>query len=412
MNPNTQKKVIAGNTVYTIGAGLLMNGVLQIIVYPLLNRHMGSEPLGNLLFIMGLTAIITPSIGQALNTSRLVVRRTEPVSNGDYNAMLLVYGSIGAVIALLIAAAMGQGTLGGIFGAAATFALILLMVFRYYGDVEFRLNLNYRNYFIYYAILTAGYLIGFGLYFVTGIWYLIFVTGEAMAILYLVLRGTIFKNFLKTSNAFRVAVTRGTFLIFSYVITNLTLNIDRLVLKMLIDDLAVTQYYVVSLIGKTMVLLVAPINTIIISYLTKRKENLDRKQYMMFVGGGLLVSLVFFLGAEIATPLFLMLFYGNLYESVCGLITIVNASQILGLLSAYIFIVVLTFTEEKWQMILQTIHLIIISLLVFFMTRGGDLHGFSIAVLMANTIRVITVITFGLFRVGKSRTDSGTPQRS
>ena len=405
MNPNTQKKVIAGNTVYTIGAGLLMNGVLQIIVYPLLNRHMGSEPLGNLLFIMGLTAIITPSIGQALNTSRLVVRRTEPVSNGDYNAMLLVYGSIGAVIALLIAAAMGQGTLGGIFGAAATFALILLMVFRYYGDVEFRLNLNYRNYFIYYAILTAGYLIGFGLYFVTGIWYLIFVTGEAMAILYLVLRGTIFKNFLKTSDAFRVAVTRGTFLIFSYVITNLTLNIDRLVLKMLIDDLAVTQYYVVSLIGKTMVLLVAPINTIIISYLTKRKENLDRKQYMMFVGGGLLVSLVFFLGAEIATPIFLMLFYGNLYESVRGLITIVNASQILGLLSAYIFIVVLTFTEEKWQMILQTIHLIIISLLVFFMTQGGDLHWFSIAVLLANTIRVITVITFGLIRVGKRRTE-------
>ena len=412
MNPNTQKKAIAGNTVYTIGAGLLMNGVLQIIVYPLLNRHMGSEPLGNLLFIMGLTAIITPSIGQALNTSRLVVRRTEPVSNGDYNTMLLVYGSIGAVIALLIAGAMGQGTLGGIFGAAATFALILLMVFRYYGDVEFRLNLNYRNYFIYYAILTAGYLIGFGLYFITGIWYLIFVTGEAMAICYLVLRGTIFKNFLKTSDAFRVAVTRGTFLIFSYVITNLTLNIDRLVLKMLIDDLAVTQYYVVSLIGKTMVLLVAPINTIIISYLTKRKENLDRKQYMMFVGGGLLVSLVFFLGAEIATPIFLMLFYGNLYESVRGLITIVNASQILGLLSAYIFIVVLTFTEEKWQMILQTIHLIIISLLVFFMTRGGDLQGFSIAVLMANTIRVITVITFGLFRVGKSRTDAGTPRRS
>ncbi len=402
MDPNSQKKVIAGNTVYTIGAGLLMNGVLQIVVYPLLNRHMGSEPLGNLLFIMGLTAIITPSIGQALNTSRLVVRRTENVSNGDYNLMLLVYGSVGAIIALLIATAVGQGTLGGAAGAAATFFLILLMVFRYYGDVEFRLNLNYRNYFIYYAVLTAGYLIGFGLYYVTGIWYLIFVTGELAAILYLVFRGTVFKDFLKISDAFRAAATRGTFLMFSYVITNLTLNIDRLVLKMLIDDLAVTQYYVVSLIGKTMVLLVAPINTIIISYLTKRKENLNRKQYMMFVGGGLLVSLIFFLGAQIATPLFVMLFYGNLYDSVKSLITIVNASQILGLLSAYIFIVVLTFTNEKWQMILQAVHLIVISALVYAMARGGDLYGFSVAVLLANTIRVVTVITFGLVRVGKT----------
>ena len=222
------------------------------------------------------------------------------------------------------------------------------------------------------------------------------------AILYLVFRGTVFKDFLKISDAFRAAATRGTFLMFSYVITNLTLNIDRLVLKMLIDDLAVTQYYVVSLIGKTMVLLVAPINTIIISYLTKRKENLNRKQYMMFVGGGLLVSLIFFLGAQIATPLFVMLFYGNLYDSVKSLITIVNASQILGLLSAYIFIVVLTFTNEKWQMILQAVHLIVISALVYAMARGGDLYGFSVAVLLANTIRVVTVITFGLVRVGKT----------
>lgn len=392
-----QKKKIAGNTVYTVGAGLLMNGVLQVFVYPTLNRVMGSEILGNLLFIMGLAAIITPSVGQALNTSRLVVRRTEEVGNGDYNLLLLVYGSVGALIALGI----GRGSIGGAAGAAAAFALILLMVFRYYGDVEFRLNLNYRHYFIYYAVMTAGYLIGLGLYFLTDNWYLIFITGETLAISYLVLTGTIFRNFLKISGAFRIAARRGTFLMLSYIITNLTLNIDRLMLKMLVSDIAVTQYYAVSLIGKTMVLLVAPINTIIISYLTKRKENLDRKQYMMFVGAGLGVALVFFLGAEIVTPVFLGLFYPNLYESVRGVITIVNASQILGLLSAYIFIVVLTFTEEKWQMILQMIHLAVILAMVFIMTPSGGLYGFSVAVLIANAIRVTVITMFGLARSGR-----------
>ena len=382
---------------YTIGAGLLMNGVLQVIVYPLLNRVMGSEPLGNLLFIMGLAAIVTPSIGQALNTSRLVVRRTENVSNGDYNVLLLVYGAIGAMIALII----GRNSIEGVLGAVAVCVLILLMVFRYYGDVEFRLNLNYRNYFIYYAVMTAGYLLGFGLFFLTGNWYLIFITGEALAILYIVLTGTIFRDFLRVSGAFRAAAMRGTFLLMSYIVTNLTLNIDRLMLKMLVDNLAVTQYYVVSLIGKTMVLLVAPINTIIISYLTKRKENLNRKQYMMFVGAGLGVSLVFFLGAEIVTPIFLKLLYPDLYDSVRGVITFVNASQILGLLSAYIFIVVLTFTEEKWQMILQVVHLAVILALVYAMTPQGGLHGFSVAVFMANGIRVLLIILFGLVRSGR-----------
>lgn len=286
-------------------------------------------------------------------------------------------------------------------GAVAVCVLILLMVFRYYGDVEFRLNLNYRNYFIYYAVMTAGYLLGFGLFFLTGNWYLIFITGEALAILYIVLTGTIFRDFLRVSGAFRAAAMRGTFLLMSYIVTNLTLNIDRLMLKMLVDNLAVTQYYVVSLIGKTMVLLVAPINTIIISYLTKRKENLNRKQYMMFVGAGLGVSLVFFLGAEIVTPIFLKLLYPDLYDSVRGVITIVNASQILGLLSAYIFIVVLTFTEEKWQMILQVVHLAVILALVYAMTPQGGLHGFSVAVLMANGIRVLLIILFGLVRSGR-----------
>lgn len=48
-------------------------------------RYMGAKQLGELLYITGLVAIICPSIGQALNTSRLVVRRSHEVTNGDYD---------------------------------------------------------------------------------------------------------------------------------------------------------------------------------------------------------------------------------------------------------------------------------------------------------------------------------------
>ena len=75
MASKEKQKRIASNTAYTIGGALLMNGVLQILIYPLLNRFMGSGQLGELLYLMGLVAILCPSVGQALNTSRLVVRR-------------------------------------------------------------------------------------------------------------------------------------------------------------------------------------------------------------------------------------------------------------------------------------------------------------------------------------------------
>ena len=114
-----QQKRIAGSTAYTIGAGLLMNGVLQSFIFPYLNRHMGSEMLGSLLFIMGIAAIVCPSIGQALNTSRLVVRRTAGVVNGDYDRMLLLFGSIGGVISLVI----GRSSIGSPVEAVIIFVL-------------------------------------------------------------------------------------------------------------------------------------------------------------------------------------------------------------------------------------------------------------------------------------------------
>lgn len=402
MASTERQKRIVSNTAYTIGGALLMNGVLQIIIYPLLHRFMGSEQMGELLYLMGLVAILCPSVGQALNTSRLVVRRDYKVRNGDYNILLLVFGGIGVCAALAVA----KNSVTSVIAAFWTVILLMITIFRYYGDVEYRLNLNYRRYFCYYAVLTGGYAAGFGLYLATKNWFLVFVTGEAACLLYLAATGTVFHEFFRRSQWFGKALQRGGFLTFSYLLTNLTMNIDRIVLEYLIGHVAVTQYYVTSLIGKTLVLLVAPINTIIISYLTRRQERMGRKQFLMFTGIGLGVSLLFFVGSQIGTPLFVWLFYSDLYDSVKGMMTVVNLSQILGVLSAYLFIVVLTFTGEKWQLFLQILHLAILSVLVLIFTNSGGIMGFAEAVLIANTVRVAAVILLGLWKA-KGNEDTG-----
>ncbi len=86
-------------------------------------------------------------------------------------------------------------------------------------------------------------------------------------------------------------------------------------------------------------------------------------------------------------------------------IGIVNASQVLGVLSAYLFIVVLTFTEEKWQMILQILHLAMITALVLSVTGKYGLTGFSTAVLIANAARAAIVTLFGLYMVGRKKNE-------
>lgn len=387
------------NTIYTIGGALLMNMVLQLIVYPLLNRQMGSEALGNLLYIMGLVAIICPSVGQALNTSRLVVRRDYSVTNGDYNILILLFGGIGTVVALVLSHSTGSAKIG--IESLLIIFLFLTTAFRYYGDVEYRLNLNYKKYFINYIILSLGYLLGYGLFLAVDNWFLIFLVGEILYITYIVCTGTIFKDFLKAGKYFQIALSKGSVLVFSYFITNLTLNIDRVALKYLVGDLAVTQYYAASLIGKTLVILVAPVNIIIISYLTRSKERINRKQYFTFVSAGVVICIVFFFCAQIATPIFIKIFWQNLYDSIKGITMLVNITQILSMLSAYLFIVVLTFTEEKWQLILQICHLIIVVILVLIFTINHGIMGFVAATLIANLLRVIAIIILGVMRVDK-----------
>ena len=398
-----QGKQILGNTAYTMGGMLLMNGVLQLLIYPYLNAKMGAEELGNVLYIMGLVSILCPSVGQALNTSRLVVRRDYEVVNGDYNWLLLLFAGAGSVIAIV---ASGP-SVRGLPAILCTFVLLLVTTFRYYGDVEYRLNLNYRRFFIYYLLISVGYAAGLGWYQLSGNWFLIFLCGEAAALTYVAFTGNIFRDFWKRSSHFHVACTRGFFLTLSYLITNTTLNMDRVILKHISGNTAVTQYYVVSLIGKTMVLLVAPVNTIVISYLTKREKNLNKKEYSLFVGAGLAVALLFFLCCQIATPIFIRLFYPDLYESVRGLVTVVNLTQILALLSAFLFIVVLTFTNEKWQLILQVSHLMLMTVLCVSGTLGLGITGYAYGALIANAVRVAAVILLGYGKLKGGKEHAG-----
>ena len=233
----------------------------------------------------------------------------------------------------------------------------------------------------------------------------IYLIGEAAALAFVGVTGNIFHQFFRRSEFFTTALGRGFFLTLSYLITNTTMNMDRLVIKQILGNEQVTQYYVVSLIGKTLVLLIAPINTIVISSLTKRKERLTRSQFgkAVLAGGG--VSLVFFVACQIGTPLFVWLFYRNLYESVKGIVTVVNLAQILGLFSAFLFILVLTFTDERWQLWIQLAHFCILLVSSVLAARTSGMMGFAVASLGANSLRVAAVVILGIVKAGKDKGD-------
>ena len=250
---------------YNVLAVVIMNVVIQFAVYPYLNKMMGEEAFGTVLYLMSIVAIVSNSFGMALNNTRLVIKPKFESKNGDYNTLMLLFCVISSVVALIILYTLNILTL---FNGILFCILVIMTLMRYYSDVEYRITLNFKRYFVYYMLLSAGYLGGLLLYHFTGDWYSTLILGETIAVLFVIFRGEIYRKPFECSEK-RKTVWRMTMTVaVSYLVSNILMNLDRIVLQNFMGGDAVTIFYTASLLGKTVALLVGPLNGVMIAYLS------------------------------------------------------------------------------------------------------------------------------------------------
>lgn len=391
-----QKKKLLIDVFWSISALVLMNGVMQLFVYPQLNHRLGAERFGDVLYVMGVIAVFAPSVGSAVNNTRLVRRREYTVENGD--ALL----SIG--IMLIPSLAVFLWMTHGFFSTAgqwvAAVGLLLATALRYYGDAEFRMSLFYKGYFLYYCAISIGYIAGVGLYRLTDNWMLAFLPGELLCFLYVLWRGHIYRPLRRSENQwsfFRHAAT----LAVSYLFYNAVLNMDRVLLQGLMGGKSVTVFYVASLLGKTLALLVVPLNGIIIGYLTKGTQKITRKAYLFTSVAVVVVGAVLYGAICVVMPWFARTFYRDVAEEILALAPLANLSQIACFSSSLLLTVMLTFCSERWQLLTQGSYVVVFLLLATLGANHSGIQGFVMGVLIANLLRLAFVCALGTAIAGR-----------
>lgn len=392
-----QKKKFISDLVYTMGASVLMNGVLQLLIYPYINRSMGEEYLGNVVFYMSIVYIIGQAMGMSFCSNRLVLRNQCETSNGDYNRLLSVLAPAGAVAGAVIFSFYVKS----IPQIVAFGMIVLFTVLRYYANVEYRLKLNYKKYFLYFVILTAGYGLGTVIYALTGQWVFIFLTGEVIATLYMFVFGTIFKKEPPTKNT-RLVAKQILFLLMSYLVFEGITNADRMILKNMLDAKAVALFYVVSMIGKTLQLFVGPINNIALSYMSADKKKMTREDFLKTTVLYTAVGAAFYLFCLVGTPLYVKLLYPNLYGELKGLNLVVNAGQVINFAASLILPSILASLGSKYHMMLQVLYAVVYLPLAVLCTMQGGIWGFAAATLLANSFRLIELVVFGMRKLPKA----------
>ncbi len=384
-----QKKTarLAGDLIYTVMATVIMNVVLQIIIYPLITRFHGEAVTGNILYFIGVIYIVPQALGTAFNNARLVSRKSCDVTNSDFTHLLVIASSVSA----LICAGVGIYEKGNPLFVAGYGIFSVLYMLRIYAQVEFRLVLNFKKYLLYYIIISCGYLVGFGLYMLTNVWLLIFIIGEVAALAYSFIKGRIFKKDGKALN--RATVSKVyTMLLFSIIVRDCVNQFDKVILKLTISAEVVTQYHVVSLIAKTIQMLVQPVNSLILSYLTVKDSELSKKQLLKFTAAALGFGGLFYGVCVAGTPIFVKLFYPDLYSAVMPYNLLVNLGLILGFITTLYMSILLTQEKTAVFMTIQFVWGACYIVAAYFAVANYELWGIAWVTLIANAAKLLVVV--------------------
>ena len=386
---------LVSDSAWSIAGLVLMNMTAQFAVYPVWNKVLDNERYGRILYLIAGMNILAISMGVACNYARMKASAAGKTENRPYSRMLLI--ATCAMIPWCVLVSLFAGAEG--LHPPETGLLILLgaaTMWRYYADVEYRLKLNYKGFFVYYLVVSIGYGIGIGLFLWLKLWPLALLPGELAGIFLVYRRGAVLRK-IETENAGQDKAVTGmvTTLFATEVISNLIVNGDRVLLNLLVNATAVTVYYQASLMGKTMTLVTTPLNSVLIGYLSRVKGGLTKKIMNLVTLACLAAVPAATLVATIGSHILIRILYPQNYELVSSYFIMANIAQVAFFVSGVAATVLLRFCKTGYQLY---INLVYAGLFIVLCVPGvllWQVEGLCIGMMAAGLLKLCYVLYLG-----------------
>lgn len=390
------KKKVLGDIVFNIAGSLILTATLQLIIYPLLSKNLGDFKFGSLLTIIGISNVLGSMIGVSLNNVRLLNDNFYKQNKNEDFLPLISRNSI------LITFAMGicliilykQVT---IFESIIILLIPILTMMRSFMNIYYRIDLNFKLILLHMLITSVGYVVGLIIYRLISIWPLVFLSGETFALIF-ALKTTSFKNEkYKKSNNYNRIKKESNLLITSNLISNLLVYLDRIIINPFLGAANVSVYFIASLIGKTMGIVLQPISSIILTYISKFNEKRGNLVFI-YLNGIIIISSViaFFIGIPLS-PIIIKILYPENFNNAVGYFNIANLGAILSIAGTLLQPVTLKYCPLWWQSAIQFIYIVIYLVLCIVLMKSKHLYGFCIANVISNIIRYLMIFFVGLY---------------
>lgn len=387
---------------FTIGSTVVVSAVMQIIVYPLIACSVSAVEYGTFLSAIGVVNILAASFGKELCNARLVCDKEKGCApeTRDY-LILLFFASIVAVIvvALVLFFMLGADQ----FECIMTSLVVVLSIARSYFFVRFRLTLDFGGLFISNCFLAGGYLIGLGLFYLSGIWMVVFLCAETIALAYTLIATK--ASFDLSSNNEDSRYIYGTFgnLSVSSLVGNVGSYFDRLALPVLLSEASLSIFFAASFFGKMVFLISQPLRTMIITYIGRGKIRLTIRSLLILNLVALAMVLAFVIASFLFGEAVTRLLYPTLANEASAYIQLANIAAIVYLIYTVNSSIALTTLPSWWQMIFSVTRIALYVLFCVALTPIAGLGGYIAGILSANLIMGIFTFCVGLRYVGRRK---------
>ena len=248
--------------------------------------------------------------------------------------------------------------------------------------------------------MGIGYFSGYSIYKLTGLWQYIYIFGYGFGGIFCgIIIGKFYKEPVKSTSLFKKTNKQILELSSSSFIKQLITYADRLILYPILGGELVAIYYAATLVGKIVSLFTNPLNSLLLSYISKPQNGIRKYLIKILIFSSGICFLLYWLCFLLSKPILLIL-----YPQYCNAAMSIIHITLLSAMIEVVICIITPFTLKVFNTSLQVI-VSIISTLVYFIAmfallKTYKLIGFSIAVLLSS-ITKISIITFFSLIYGK-----------
>ncbi len=384
------KKKVVFDMALNIVAVAIPTVTLQLIILPWISNYTDSESYGLMVTILALMNTIPSTIGNVLNNVRLLHRSNSNGEDGGGDVtILLLFLELANFIFLIIVSGVyfGFKDLGSII---LTVIIGILWLSNEYHSVEYRLELDYRGVLVSNIFKGIGYFAGMGLFILTKDWQWIYLLGFGGFYVYLILikkSRIVFQHPHKTK-IFSECVKDTVSLSGANVLARSINYADKILMYPIMGGSAVSVYYAATLLGKVVSLVITPINSVALSYLSRYTKRPDAIFKWTTICGGC-ICILGYVGAVVLGRPILQLLYPKYADEAMQFIFITSASVVIQVFTSIVTPFVIKFCSTIWQVIINSITVVIYVSVSLALVKALGLMGFCIGVLLANIVKLI-----------------------